>query len=111
VVKLWKGKELLSSNQMYFTAPKNLKLENPEIVKKITPKGAGYSVSLTAKNLVKNLYLSIEDEGKFSDNYFDLMPGETVVVQFTPAGKCENFENKLKLVSLFDTYEKNNING
>jgi hypothetical protein len=51
------------------------------------------------------LYSGIEDEGKFSDNYFDIMPGETVVVQFTPAGKCENFENKLNLVSLFDTYE------
>jgi beta-mannosidase len=106
VAKLWKGKELMASNQLYFAAPKNLSLEKPEIIKKIVSNGNNYTISLTSGNLVKNLYLSIEDEGKFSDNYFDIMPGETKVITFKSIGEIANFENKLTLVSLVDSYTK-----
>jgi beta-mannosidase len=37
--------------------------------------------------LVKNLYLSIDGvDGFFSDNYFDLLPHNTKIVRFMPAG-------------------------
>ena len=40
----------------------------------------------------------------FSDNYFDLLPGEKVIVSFKTKEKTDNFGEKLKLFSLTDSY-------
>jgi len=40
----------------------------------------------------------------FSDNYFDLLPGEKVIVSFKTKEKTYNFGEKLKLFSLTDSY-------
>lgn len=103
-VKLKKGKKILSSNYLYFTEPKNLELKQPEIKKEIVKTESGYSVTLSANTLVKNLYLDFDGEGKFSDNFFDLFPGESSTVHFIPNDETDNFSNRLKLFSLIDTY-------
>lgn len=103
-VKLWKGKELLTSNVLYFAMPKNLKLEKPEITRKIVRNAKGYAVTLTTNKLAKNVYLFSEMDGRFSDNYFDLLPGEPVTVTFTSEKDINDFESKLAITSLFDSF-------
>jgi beta-mannosidase len=53
---------------------------------------------------VKDLYLDTDEKGMFSDNYFDLLPGEKVTVNFKTKEKIDNFGEKLKLFSLTDSY-------
>jgi beta-mannosidase len=103
-VKIMKDNKLLASNLYYFSAAKNLKLEKPVISKTISATDQGFLVTLSADKLVKDLYLSTDVKGEFSDNYFDLLPGEKVTVKFNTKEKIENFESKLKLVSVVDTY-------
>lgn len=104
MVSLKKGKEILSSNYLYFTEPKNLELQKPEIKKEIAKTGDGYTLTLSANTVVRDLYLDYDGEGHFSDNFFDLFPGQKITVSFTPENDEGNFENKLKLFSLVDTF-------
>jgi beta-mannosidase len=81
-----------------------MKLEKPHISKAISATDQGYLITLSADKLVKDLYLSTDEKGQFSDNYFDLLPGKKVTVNFNTKEKIENFESKLNLVSVVDTY-------
>lgn len=103
-VKLLTGDKLLAYNLCYFTEPKNLKLPKSEIIKVIKEIEDGYSITLSSEKLVKDLYIETDLKGWFSDNCFDILPGEKVTVSFKTKEKTENFGEKLKLFSLIDSY-------
>jgi beta-mannosidase len=70
----------LARNLHYFVAPKVLKLMTPEINFEYNPDEK--SLTISAKHLVKGLHLFTEDgTARFSDNYFDLLPGEPRILQ------------------------------
>jgi beta-mannosidase len=103
-VKLLQGSKIGASNLYYFSSPKDLKLPIPVITKVINTSDQGYSITLASDKLVKDLYLDTDVKGQFSDNYFDILPGEKVTVSFKTKEKIENFGDKLKLFSLIDSY-------
>jgi len=103
-VKLMDGSKLIASNLSYFSSPKDLKLPKPTISKVVAVSDQGYSITLSSDKLVKDLYMNTEENGQFSDNYFDLLPGEKVTVTFKTKEKVENFGDKLKLFSLTDSF-------
>jgi beta-mannosidase len=71
---------------VYFAPPKALEIPaDPGLAWTVTRKGDGFDVALSAEKLAKNIYLSWEGaEGFFSDNYFDLLPGEEKTIHFKP---------------------------
>ena len=79
------GGKLLSSNIAYFAPVKDVKLPKPAIKTTVKAVGNDIAIGLTSATLVKNLCLSHEAEGRFSDNYFDMLPNAPVIVRFTPA--------------------------
>lgn len=104
-VRLLDGGKVLSENTVYFKPVKDLALPKPAIVKSVKQVGGDIVVAVTSNALVKNLYLSLEaGDGRFSDNYFDILPGETAVVHFRPAGSMTvaAFEKNLKLMHMAD---------
>jgi beta-mannosidase len=65
---------------------KDLILPKPVIDTHIRTAGKDVLIGLSSPALVKNLYLSHDTvDGTWSDNYFDLLPGQAAVVRFTPA--------------------------
>jgi beta-mannosidase len=56
--------------------------------------------------MARNVYLQWEGtEGFFSENYFDLLPGEERKVTFSPKAKGQlPEEGKLRVKTLVDTY-------
>jgi beta-mannosidase len=74
------------------------------VSRKITATPTGYTIELTCDKFARYVFLSIDREGFFSDNYFNLMPGEKKIISFTTKYKPENFEKELKIISLSDTY-------
>jgi beta-mannosidase len=84
-VALSSGGTVLSQNLLYFKPVKDLALPKPAIKTTVTTVGDDIAVGLTSPTLVKNLCLSHDVEGRFSDNYFDMLPNEPVIVRFTPA--------------------------
>ncbi|HLO58526.1 MAG TPA: glycoside hydrolase family 2 protein [Bacteroidales bacterium] len=104
VAKLMQGKQVLAANEFYFSEPKDLSFTKADISRQVVETATGYTVTLTSTVLQKNVCLSSDEDIKFSDNYFDLLPGEKVTIQCTTSGKIENFNDKLKVISLVDTY-------
>jgi len=90
----------------FFTQPKNLALQKPDIQKKIVKESGQWIISLKTDKLAKDVYLNFEgDEGFFEDNYFDLLPGETKTVVY----KLKNLktpEKDLSVISLWDSYQE-----
>jgi len=82
-VRLMDGSETLSENLLYFRPVKNLALPETRIDSRLKALGKGeYALALTAPALVKNLLVSLEGhDATLSDNYFDLLPGETRIIQ------------------------------
>ncbi len=91
-------------NSLYFVPPRDLSLPVPVITKSVTPNAQGYMIHLSCDKLVKNLYLSSSVAGDFSGNYFDMLPGEEVDIQFYTKKKDPAMESKILVKSLIDSY-------
>ena len=69
------------SNLLYFSPPKSLDLPvaNPDIHTAKT--NSGYEIEVSTDRLIKNLCLDLPGiEGRFDNNFFDVLPGDTVKV-------------------------------
>jgi len=100
------GKEA-ASNTRFFAPPKDLALRKPAISVDVAPGDGGLRVRLSTDTLARHVRLGYDaDDGTFSDNYFDLVPGRTVEVVFRPKGTVETeaFRKGLGVVSILDAF-------
>lgn len=82
VVELVENEQIISNNSLFFRPIKDVMLPTPTMKYEINAVDGGFEISLNTDKLAKNLYMTIGDEeGFFSDNYFDLIPGKTVKVK------------------------------
>lgn len=78
----------------YFVKPKDLKITKPTIkINKIDD----VTIEVSSDVLAKNVYLSSDESTFFSDNYFDVLPNEKVIVKLSKPVK------NVVVKSLFDT--------
>ena len=94
----------MAENLTYFRLPKDLKLSPPEMVVKIAGLKDGCSIELSCRSLARSVLLACgDDDGFFSDNYFDLLPGETKRVEYRTSVDEANVKRQLKAISLIDS--------
>ncbi|MBS2210997.1 glycoside hydrolase family 2 protein [Carboxylicivirga mesophila] len=107
-VTLMDGSHVTSRNPLYFVSPKDLKLSVPEIVSGISILSPDeLQIELESARLVKDVMLEfVELDGQFSDNYFDMLPGEKYTVRFKILnGQVDKASTiQLKHKSLVDTF-------
>ena len=72
-----------NKSTFYFTKPKDLNLPKGAVRKGIFKTKKGFSIQLNSDVLQKEVFLFTKEKGHFSDNFFNLMPGETKVITFT----------------------------
>ena len=95
---------VIADNILYFVPPKEFKLKNPEIKVALSSKEKGVDITLTSDVPALQVYLTLKDgEGKFSDNYFDLLPGTEKHVFLSETDK-EIRAGDLTVLSLIDSY-------
>lgn len=85
---------------------RDLRLTNPQLRLSVAEAEGGYRVTVKAAAYARAVFLSLDGvEDHVSENYFDLPAGEerTVTIQ-TTLGRTE-FEQQLKVQSLYDSYE------
>jgi beta-mannosidase len=104
VSQLKNDKEIFAENIFYFYTPKDLNLEKPNIKMNVAKNDNGYSIELSTDKLAKDVYLSIDEDGSFTDNYFDLIPGIVKKIELKTKKEIENLENKIKVISLVDSF-------
>ncbi|TRX61911.1 glycoside hydrolase family 2 protein [Carboxylicivirga sp. M1479] len=103
--KLWAEGKLVYTTTSYFTEPMNLKLPHPTITCKTSKTNKGYEITLSTDKLAKNIYVSYDEaDGWFSDNYFDLLPGQSKAIRFETQQEISDFKSKLLIRTLDDTY-------
>ena len=95
------GDKPLDTDLHYFVKPKDLKLTDPGLNIEVNEETDKYTIEVTSHSLVKNLFLTV-DEGDemFSDNYFDVLPGETKTVYYPKNENIRDFASKLESIHL-----------
>jgi len=71
-----------ASNNYYFVKPKDLNLVNADIEFDVIKIDNGYLINLSSNFFQKDVVLSSTSKGKFSDNYFDIIPQQTKQIFF-----------------------------
>ena len=103
---LVKGKPV-SSNKHFFAVYKELSLPRPQINADVVAVRGGFKVALSADKFARAVYLSAPNQkGVFTDNYFDLVPGEKVEVLFRTGAtiRINDFRSQLKIRSMVDAF-------
>ncbi len=106
-VELLENEVVISRNNLYLKAPKELELKKTDISYTIEKRaGDTLQIQLQTTYLAKDVCLTFaKTDGFFSDNYFDLIPGETKKVSFISKGISHSEgEDQLVIKTLVDTY-------
>jgi len=89
-------------NIMYFTEVKNLSIPTPNVKFLFENFNDNIFITIMSDKLIKNLYLYTDDDLKFSDNYFDVIPGINKTVSCKSVINENELRKKLKYISLVD---------
>lgn len=110
LARLYKDGKEISRKTFLFAQEKNLTIPESQLTKEITADSNTITVNITADKFARLVCLSSDVSCKpFSDNYFDLMPGEskTVTVPLNAdTDKKEQLE-AIKVMSLTDIATRN----
>jgi len=99
------GKEI-ASNLIYLALTREVHLPAATLKVETTGAGGKYKVLLTSPVLARSVYLSFgELDVEVSNNYFDILPGETVEIKATSAASLDALKEQLKVISLADAFE------
>jgi beta-mannosidase len=105
ISRLVEGERLLADNSYLFRQPKDLDLKKPGITVTASRNGEGYELSFISDTFAKDVRLSLDNRrGFFTDNYFDLVPGETKTLEFITKEEISDAVKDLKVMSLVDSY-------
>ncbi len=105
ISRLVSGDKVLTDNTYLFKEPKDLELQKPDIKVTALKNEEGYALSLTADRFATDVCLSCEHHGGFfTDNYFDLFPGETKTVEFRTKEDIGDIVKQVSIMSLVDSY-------
>lgn len=76
--------EVLSEEIYYFSYPKDQELPETKISYKVKQQDGKCEVTLSAKQLARDIFMEIPYQGaRFTDNFFDLLPGQTRKIVIT----------------------------
>ena len=80
-IQLFQTDSLIDSELFYFSKPKELMLSNVDPKVEVELDGDHSIVRITSPVLLKNVLLTPDVKSELSENYFDVLPGETKVVE------------------------------
>ena len=95
-----KSQDSVIAEMIYcFDKPKDMNIQSPRLESSVNLDDN--SVTISTDVFAKGVYLQFEGvDATFSDNYFDMVPGETKVVQFSDVSTATNTLN-LKVRSYY----------
>jgi beta-mannosidase len=82
VAELVQGDVTISRKEHYFAYAKGLKLGSAAVVVTEVEGSGGTRFLVSSNVLAKQVWLRAEREGRFSDNFFDVVPGKPIEVEF-----------------------------
>jgi beta-mannosidase len=108
VAELTAGGEHISRNIVYLAPVRGVHLKPAQLTVEATGAKDSYKIRITSPVLARSVYLSFGDlDVQLSDNYFDLLPGETAEIKASSAASLEALKAQLKVISLIDAFVAN----
>jgi beta-mannosidase len=102
----------LSRNLTYLVPVKEVHLKPAALGVETADAGGSFTIRVTSPVLARSVYLSFGDlDVSLSDNYFDVLPGETIEVHATTSAPLAELRSKLKAISLSDAFDANGPAG
>ena len=98
----------ISSNQLFFQPFEGLSLTVPHFETSIRTDRDGLKVTPVSNKFAKTVWLSVdEDNGQFSDNYFDLIHNEPreIAYRATKNREPDELQRRLRIRSLVDAFK------
>jgi beta-mannosidase len=96
---------VVSSNNLFFVSPKYLKFPATKIKKEFVKIKGGYNIVISSRVFAKDAYMTTENQnGFFSDNFFDLLPGEPVKLTYIGDDLPDFMEKSFRIISVVDSY-------
>ena len=109
VAELSAGGVQLSRNLVYLAPVKEVHLKPAALKVETTGARGRYRIRVSSPVLARDVYLSFGKlDVKLSDNYFDLLPGETVEITANSKASLDALKAQLKVVSLTDAFSADN---
>jgi len=71
-----------ATSLFYAARPKDLQLPEESLSTKVTKIDGGFSIEVSAKTLQKDVFFYTKAKGHFSDNFFDVLPNQTITITF-----------------------------
>lgn len=95
----------LYTNNYFLTLQKEIDFPQTHIKRTIKPIDGGFEVSLQSEQYARAVFMSIDGiDNVIANNYFDILPDQTVVTTIqTPISQAD-FEKQLKIITIRDAY-------
>ena len=98
--------EVIAQSNYFFHWPNKLNLPKTTINKSVSYNEGEYKVTLESDYLAKDVFVEIPIQGAlFSDNFFDLLPGEKKVVTITSPELTKRDKTAITVKHLRETYK------
>jgi len=97
----------VSTTVLSFVRPKELALQDPQILASVRPAGSEFLVTLSCEKPALWAWVDLGGvDADYSDNFVDLRKGAPVTIRVRPWAGCSlgQFRKALRVRSLFDTY-------
>jgi beta-mannosidase len=105
VAELSAGGAQISRNIIYLAPTKGVHLKPAQLKVETSGANGSYKIRITSPVLARDVYLSFGNlEVQISDNYFDLLPGETAEITATGTASLDQLKSQMKVISLTDAF-------
>ncbi len=105
VADLTVGGTEVSRNLTYLAPVKEVHLKPADLKVETTGENGSYKISVTSPVLARDVYIAFGNlDLQASDNYFDLLPGETVEIIATGKATLAEVKAQMKVISLTDAF-------
>jgi beta-mannosidase len=109
VAKLTAGGAQISRNIVYLAPTKGVHLKPAQLQVETSGAKDSYKIRITSPMLARSVYLSFGNlDVQISDNYFDLLPGETAEIKVSSTASLEALKAQMKVISLTDAFAADN---
>jgi beta-mannosidase len=99
---------VVSSNVIYMAPTFEIHLPPAPLKTELAKNGDSYRLKVSSPVLARSVYISFgEVNAEVPDNYFDLLPGQTVEIAIKSAASEDELRSGLKVVSLVDAFDQN----
>ena len=105
---LTSGGNVVSSNIIYLSPTVEIHLPPAPLKTELTKGADGYKLRVTAPVLARDVFVSLgELDADYSDNYFDLLPGQSAEITIKTNAGEDDVRKSLKVISLVDAFNPN----